>query len=60
MTTYLCEVTFGLVVEADSEEDAMDKAREFENRGWTAILDDVEVWESEVESKGIDESEGEE
>jgi len=60
MTAYQYEVTFMLDVEADSEEDAEEKATEFERRGWTAILDNIEVWGSAIESKGIDESEGEE
>jgi len=60
MTRYLCNVRFGLVIDADSEDEAMDKAEEFERMGWTAILDDVEVWESSVDSDGPDTSEGSE
>lgn len=56
----LYEVTFNLEIEAYSEEDAEEKAEEFEKMGWRAILKDVDVWGSSIESTGIDESEEEE
>ncbi len=48
MTEYLCHVTFGISIQAESREEAQELAEEFENSVWTMIQDNVEVWESEV------------
>ncbi len=49
MPKYLCSVRFGLIIDADSEDKAMKKAKKFENKGWTAKLNDVEVWGSSIQ-----------